>query len=158
MKVYNDEKLCPEIFEQMAKEYSKQKQQLVVRKIENNIDEKNSLIRKVENNINKISSSIDYLSSFNLSQTNKAHLEKLKQYQDKIKEHVTEENIKMQNSNFCQSLQQTTSFCTSTIKKIIALQNHCNEDEYTKYLNIQDSMLDIINILVHMFGVCKYRK
>ena len=158
MKVYYDERLCPEKFEQMAKEYSKLKQQLVIKKIDNNIGKKDLLTHEIKTNLNKVSSGIEYLSSFNLSSTNKINLKKLKEYKNKIKEQIALENIKIQNSNFCQSLQQTIYFCIDIIRKILELQNYCNEDEYMTYLNIQDNILEMINILVLMFGVCKYRK
>ena len=143
MRQYNDEALCPEKFEIMAKEYAIYKKQLDYKK--------SNLQKGITKNLSYVISLTDNLSKYHLSTKNKEHLLHLQNNMTKIKNTIDYKKVNINNINYCQNLQQCIIFCTKTLEEIIKLENCFLQNEKsscqsTYYIRRGISMKHIITL------------
>ena len=158
MNKYNDEALCPEKFEAMAKEYALNKKQIEIKNINSNTEQKSKLLDELSKNLSTLLCNFDNLTKHNLSKQNKDNLNTLQEIATKIKTKFDYTCIATKNANYCVCLQQSITVCTKVIKYITQLQAYYTYDEFDKYLDLQLDTLQIIDTLGKMFGICPYRK
>ena len=140
---YNDEILCPELYEKMAKEYQKNLNTKTPKNYSENLF---SFFDNLNNNIN-------FLNNIkNLSNGNKNYLLQINKTFKKINLNYNFNNKKI-NTNYCECLTNSINTCTNCIKEICS-QNIISKDIST----ILNSLLSIIENLSNMYGICKYRK
>ena len=158
MKQYNDEALCPEKFEQMAKEYSNQKKQIKMKRINNDYGKKSNLVFDINTNLIDLINYFDILSKYKLSKQNQNNITKLNNIAVGIKKIIDFKTVLQKNTNYCHCLTQCILLCTKVVSSIICLEEFCDDIEYKKYQDLQLDILKMIEILSNMFGVCNYRK
>lgn len=138
--IYDDEKLSPSAFEQMAKEYLKNK-----KKYDDNLL---SIFNKIVNIKNS-------LKSFKLNKEYAKKLEEIstntKSIEDVLKSKNTDTFTKKINCNYCAMLVMLITSCVDARGLLDKQDNNLN-------FEIKDALDNIVRTSVTMFGVCKYRK
>ncbi|MBO5884913.1 MAG: hypothetical protein J6Q51_03870 [Clostridia bacterium] len=145
---YNDNLLCPELYEKMAKEYS-----LAIQKKSQDITNKN--ISKLFPLFDTINNNILYLNNLtSLSIKNKQHLKDINSTFSNIKNLVVDFNFSNTKPklNYCECLTNSIWACTTCLKEL------CLNCYYTKpTIKTIDWLASIIENLSCMYGRCRYR-
>ena len=160
---YNDERLTPEIFEQMCKEYHKSFKSNIYFN-EQPID-KDKLKKSVENlfmSEQKIYNLINSLKRFNLTPARQKQLQHLlnnfniQQEQNKSLYDKNFEDIKIK-IDYCNTLTEIIKESGKSIQEQLTI---CENDDLfkAKQQEMIENLIKRINITALMFGVCKYRK
>ncbi len=135
--VYDDEKLSPSAFEQMAKEYAKNK-------------------KKLSDEILKIFETIicikNALTKFKLNKEYTKKLDKISKNSNTLYSYIKENNYKLNNKNFnknyCELLVMLITSCVDARKLL---------DQNNQDFEMKNAIDDIAKTSCTMFGVCKYR-
>lgn len=144
---YNDNLLCPELYEKMAKEYTKNIH-------EKSLKQDTNILTKLFPFFDILNNNLKFLNNLkSISPKNKQYLAIINTAFDDIKKSV--ENFEFSNqiikSNYCECLTNSICSCANCIKEISG-SNHSK-----KILNILNMLSCIIKNLSYMYGICKYR-
>ncbi len=136
--VYDDEKLSPESFEQMAKEYAKNRK----KSIDNLLPIFETIIC-LKNNLKK----------FKLNKVYSKKLDKISENTNILNNYIQENNYNIKernfNTNYCALLVMLISSCIDA-RSILDKSDKLNYE-------IKDALDNITRTSATMFGVCKYR-
>ena len=155
--VYDDEKLNPQIYEKMAKEYSKSLKQNInisLYKDDDTIESEN--IEKLNIYYFNIFNNLTLLKKYknNSTQIDNIFL-KLKDYAKNIECVLKENRQKCFITNYCNNISEIIKDSSKSIKSIVLLSN------YNTSIDIQSAitnLCDIIRNVNYLYGICRYRQ
>lgn len=155
--VYDDEKLSPQIYEKMAKEYSKTLKQNVNAALykEDDLIKKEN-IEKLNNYYFNIFNNLTILKTYkkNISQIDNIFL-MLKDYAKSVECVLKDKKQKCFLTNYCNNISEIIKDCSKSIKSLILLCDYNTKIDSSSAIT---SLCDIICNVNYLYGICTYRQ
>lgn len=155
--VYDDEKLSPQIYEKMAKEYSKTlKQNVNVALYKEDDIIKKENIEKLNNYYFNIFNNLTILKTYkkNISQIDNIFL-MLKDYAKSVECVLKDKKQKCFFTNYCNNISEIIKDCSKSIKSLILLCDYNTKIDASSAIT---SLCDIIRNVNYLYGICTYRQ
>lgn len=155
--IYDDEKLNPQIYEKMAKEYSKSMKQNV------NLSSHKDNDKIMSENIEKLN--LYYCNIFNNLKLLKCYKKNVTQIDNiflllndyaKCIENILKDNKqKCFKTNYCNNISEVVKDCARSIKSLVLLFDYNTNIDINLGIT---TLADIIRNVNYLYGICKYRQ
>lgn len=155
--IYDDEKLNPQIYEKMAKEYSKSMKQnanIPLYKDDDNLKDEN--IKNLNKYYYNIFNNLKLLKCYkkNATQIDNIFL-LLNNYAKCIEDILKDNKQKCFKTNYCNNISEIVKNCAKSIKSLVLLFDYNTNIDINSGIT---TLADIIRNVNYLYGICKYRQ